>query len=63
MLNFNHFKKEVKNWMARHPHGSEMDLLDFCEELIPANEYVANKWIIDETMSWYKHVLDHRKKT
>jgi hypothetical protein len=62
MLNFNNFKKEVKVWMSLNPHGSEMELLDFCEDIIPSNEYVANKWVIDETVSWYKHVLDNRKK-
>ena len=62
MINFNHFKKEVKGWMAKNPNGSECDLLDFCEAMIPANQYMANKWVIDETVSWYKHILDHRKK-
>ena len=62
MLNFNNFKKEVKVWMSQNPNGSEAELLDFCEDIIPANQYVANKWIIDETVSWYKHVLDSRKK-
>ena len=62
MLNFNNFKKEVKVWMSQNPNGSEIELLDFCEDIIPANQYVANKWIIDETVSWYKHVLDNRKK-
>ena len=26
-------------------------LLDFYEDIINSNEYVANKWIIDETVS------------
>ena len=64
MLNFNNFKKEVKRYgCLKNPNGSEMELLDFCEDIIPANQYVANKWIIDETVSWYKHVLDTEKKS
>ena len=47
MLNFNNFKKEVKVWMSQNPNGSEIELLDFCEDIIPANQYVANKWVID----------------
>lgn len=61
MFDFNKFKKAVKEWIHSNPSGSINDLRDFCEELIPPAQYSANEWIISQTLSWYNHILDHRK--
>lgn len=61
MFDINEFKKKVKEWMKKNPHGSEADFLDYCEELIPAAQFSANQWIIDQTVSWYHSILQSRK--
>lgn len=60
LFDFNYFKKSIKEWIRNHPDGSMSDLRDFCEDLIPAQQYAANEWLIDQTLSWYRHILDHR---
>lgn len=57
----NTFKRNVKDWMRAHPEGSEADLVDFCEELIPTVLYTANQWLVEHTLSWYKHILAQRE--
>lgn len=59
-FDFNSFKKFVKQWIREHPEGTLQDLRDFCEELIPPHQFSANEWVVDQTVSWYRHVLDHR---
>lgn len=61
MFDANQFKRSVKEWMREHPHGTEADLLDFCEEQIPSQQYQANNWLIEHTLSWYRHVLSQRR--
>lgn len=61
MFDANVFKRSVKEWMRQHPEGSEADLMEICEELIPSAQYAANRWLIDHTLSWYRHILDQRK--
>ena len=60
MFDANHFKRSVKEWIRIHPEGSETDLLDFCEEQIPAPAYAANRWLVEHTLSWYRHILSSR---
>ena len=63
MFDANTFKKSVKEWIRAHPGGSLLDLQDFCEEQIPPAQYAANKWLVDHTLSWYRHILSHREGT
>lgn len=60
MFDFNHFKRSVKEWIRDNPDGSELDLRDFCEETIPAHQFTANEWLVDQTLDWYKHILKNR---
>jgi hypothetical protein len=61
MFDTNSFKKSVKLWIKDNPHGTDQDLLDFCEERIPPSQYAASQWLIDQTLSWYRHVLAQRE--
>ncbi len=61
MVDLNSFKKQVKVWIKENPEGTIHDLRDFCEEMIPANQFAAYGWLVDQTVGWYKHILDHRK--
>lgn len=62
MFDINHFKRQVKNWIQNHPNRCEQDLIDFCEELIPPNQFAANQWIVEQTLSWYRHILTCRER-
>lgn len=61
MFDFNRFKRSVKDWIRENPAGSENDLRDYCEELIPPAQFSANEWVVDHTVSWYRHILNHRE--
>lgn len=61
MFDFNDFKRSVKDWIRENPSGSVQELRDFCEERIPSNQYAANEWVVDQTVSWYRHILAHRE--
>lgn len=61
MFDANSFKRSVKEWMRTHPHGTEAELVDFCEDQIPASQYSANQWLVEHTLSWYKHILAQRE--
>ncbi|MCX6129616.1 MAG: hypothetical protein NTX25_11195 [Proteobacteria bacterium] len=61
MFDVNQFKKSVKEWIRTNPQGTLLDLRDFCDELVPAQLYAANQWLIDQTLSWYRHVLERRE--
>lgn len=60
MFDPNAFKRSVKEWIRANPDGCEADLMDFCEELIPPQAFAANQWLVDHTVSWYKHILSQR---
>ncbi len=61
LFDFNFFKKSIKDWIRSNPNGTMNELRDFCEDLIPVQQYAANEWLIDQTLSWYRHILDHRE--
>jgi hypothetical protein len=61
MFDANQFKRSVKEWMRQHPEGTEADLLDFCEEQIPTSQYSVNQWLVEHTLSWYRHILAQRQ--
>ena len=63
MLDPNSFKRSVKDWMRDHPAGTEADLVDYCEELIPPSRFAASQWLVEQTLSWYRHILTHRELT
>lgn len=61
MFDVNHFKRSVKDWIKGNPQASMIDLRDYCDEIVPAQSYAANQWLIDQTLSWYRHVLERRE--
>ena len=61
MFDTNNFKRSVKEWVRTNPRGTVADLVDYCEELIPAPQYQAYSWIVDQTVGWYEHVLSQRQ--
>lgn len=61
MFDINEFKRKVKDWLRQNPEGSEADFQDYCEELIPPAQFSANRWIIDQTVAWYRSILQSRK--
>ena len=60
MFDVNVFKKSVKEWIRVNTDGTEIDLRDYCDELVPAQQYQANQWLIEQTLSWYRHILERR---
>ncbi len=60
MFDVNRFKKSVKEWIRVNADGTEMDLRDYCDEIVPPQHYQANQWLIEQTVSWYKHILERR---
>ena len=62
MFDKNEFKRQVKLWIRENPAGSETDLIDFCDDLIPPAQFSANQWLVDQTVSWYRHIQEHRNK-
>ncbi len=61
MIDFNEFKKSVKEWIRANPEGTINDLRDYCEELIPPAHFSSHSWVVDQTVSWYRHILNHRE--
>lgn len=61
MFDFNHFKRSVKEWIKNNPTGTVQELRDFCEDSIPTPHYAANEWVVEQTVSWYRHILAHRE--
>ena len=61
MFDANQFKRSVKEWMRDHPDGSEADLVDFCEELIPPAQFSAHQWLVEHTLNWYRYILAQRR--
>jgi hypothetical protein len=63
MFDANLFKRAVKDWIQANPSGTMEDLREFCEEQIPTAQYAAWQWLIEQTTSWYGHVLRQRDST
>lgn len=61
MFDANSFKRQVKEWIRSYPEGELADFQDFCEEQVPPAQYASHKWLIDQTVDWYKHILAHRE--
>ncbi len=60
MFDTNEFKRTVKIWMREHPNAPEEELRELCEDLIPSTLYTRHGWLIDHTVSWYRHVVSQR---
>jgi hypothetical protein len=60
MFDANQFKRAVKDWIRSNPEGTETDLVDFCEDQIPPHHYATHQWLIEHTVSWYRHILAQR---
>ena len=60
MFDINQFKRQVKDWIRLNPSAAEQDLVDFCEEIIPTNQFAANQWLIEQTVGWYRHIISNR---
>jgi hypothetical protein len=61
MFDANQFQRAVKEWIRQHPDGTEADLVDFCEEQIPPAQFAAYHWLVEHTVSWYRHILTQRQ--
>ena len=62
MFDINEFKKKVKEWMQANPQGTEADLIDFCEDIIPSSQYSAYGWLVEQTRAWYQSILKSRRE-
>lgn len=51
----------MKQWIRDNPTGSLSDMVDYCEEQIPPNQFATHEWLINQTIDWYKHILMHRE--
>jgi hypothetical protein len=63
MFDCNNFKRAVKEWMQNNPAAEEAELVDFCEELIPAQHFMTHQWLVEQTVSWFRHVLTQRERS
>lgn len=61
MFDANKFKKSVKEWIRNTPDGTIADLTDFCEDQIPPANFASYQWLVEQTISWYGHILSHRE--
>ncbi len=60
MIDNNEFKRKVKDWIKKNPAGSEQELTEYCEDLIPPADFSNQKWLIDQTIHWYRYVIAER---
>lgn len=61
MFDSNRFKREIKEWVKVNPDGTLLEFADFCEDLIPAQQYAANKWLLDQSLDWFRHIIATRE--
>jgi hypothetical protein len=63
MFDPNQFKRSVKEWMKQHPTATEIELIDFCEDQIPVSQYASYEWLVEHTVSWFRHIVAQRVKS
>ena len=63
MFDTNNFKRSVKEWVRTNPNASVAELTDYCEDLIPAQQYQSHSWLVEQTVGWYENVLNSRRHT
>ena len=61
MFDTNKFKRSVKDWTRDNPNGTLEELVDYCEELIPAAQFSSYAWLVEQTAGWYQHILNTRR--
>ena len=61
MFDTNKFKRSVKDWTRENPNGTLEELVDYCEEMIPAAQFNTYSWLVEQTAGWYKHILSTRR--
>lgn len=61
MFDTNNFKRSVKEWVRINPKATVAELTDYCEDLIPAQQYQSHSWLVEQTVGWYEHVLNSRR--
>ena len=62
MFDRNRFKKSVKIWMVKNQGASVNELKQYCQTLIPKEHIRQEKWLIEQTTQWYKHILSMKNK-
>lgn len=55
MFDINSFKRRIQVWTEQNPEGSKNAFLDYCEELIPSNEYSQYSWLLEQAAMWFEH--------
>ena len=63
MFDKNDFKKSVKNWIQKNGESSSRDLESYCLSLIPSTDLPKNRWLVDQTLSWFQYIQDQRSAT
>lgn len=61
MFDKNVFKENFRNWLQRNPLANDSDVLEFCERAIPANVYLQNYWLVEQTVEWFRWQVRNRK--
>lgn len=61
MFDANRFKRAVKDWVRSNPQGSLAEFVDFCEDQIPPSQFSSHQWLVEQSVSWYRHVLANRE--
>ena len=56
MIDLNDFKRKVKAWLIKNPQADEFQLLNYCESLIPPSAFETHRWILEQTLGWYRYV-------
>ncbi len=57
----NSFKKNIKDWVAQNPRADIEAFTDYCEDQIPQRSFASYEWLVDQSVSWFKHVLRNRE--
>ncbi len=63
MFDKNDFKKSVKSWIEKNGESSSKQLETYCLSLIPSSDLRKNRWLIDQTLSWFQYIQDQRSAT
>ncbi|MCY4380971.1 MAG: hypothetical protein OXC40_05335 [Proteobacteria bacterium] len=55
MTNTHIYKAKIRHYQETNPQISEEKFLQYCEELMPAREYPAYKWLIERSVTWFRY--------
>lgn len=62
MFDINSFKQNIKVWIKKNPEANKVKFLDYCEELIPINEYAQYSWLLEQATMWFDNIDTNKKK-